>query len=89
VAGVEGEHVARLWFVGANPWLGEVSPIEAIRDMRQGGHGRGCRYDRGQVLRLTQVCSAKGLGLCGRAGPRVKNREIHGKLKMPGRLLFS
>lgn len=34
VTGVEGEHVARLWFVGANPWLGEVSPIEAIKDMR-------------------------------------------------------
>ncbi|MET4096060.1 hypothetical protein [Arthrobacter sp. UYCu712] len=34
VAGVEGEHVAGLWFVGANPWLGEVSPIEATRDMR-------------------------------------------------------
>lgn len=34
VASVQGEHVARLWFVGANPWLGEVSPIEAIPDMR-------------------------------------------------------
>lgn len=34
VSGVEGEHVARLWFVGANPWLGEVSPIEAVRGMR-------------------------------------------------------
>ncbi|MCG2623015.1 hypothetical protein LVY72_14020 [Arthrobacter sp. I2-34] len=30
VSSVEGEHVARLWFVGANPWLGEISPIEAI-----------------------------------------------------------
>ncbi|MFS0717334.1 hypothetical protein ABC337_12760 [Arthrobacter sp. 1P04PC] len=29
----EGEHVARLWFIGANPWLGEVSPIEAIATM--------------------------------------------------------
>lgn len=29
----EGEHVARLWFIGANPWLGEVSPIEAIASM--------------------------------------------------------
>lgn len=29
----EGEHVARLWFIGANPWLDEVSPIEAIADM--------------------------------------------------------
>lgn len=26
----EGEHVARLWFIGANPWLDEISPIEAI-----------------------------------------------------------
>lgn len=34
VSRVEGEHVARLWFVGANPWLGEVSPIEAIKEMR-------------------------------------------------------
>ena len=33
-ASVEGEHVARLWFVGANPWLDEISPIEAIKDMR-------------------------------------------------------
>jgi hypothetical protein len=30
VAGVEGEHMARMWFVGANPWLGEISPIQAI-----------------------------------------------------------
>ena len=29
----EGEHVARLWFIGANPWLDEVSPIEAIANM--------------------------------------------------------
>ena len=29
----EGEHVARLWFIGANPWLGEISPIEAIANM--------------------------------------------------------
>jgi hypothetical protein len=34
VSSVEGEHVARLWFVGANPWLDEVSPIEAIKGMR-------------------------------------------------------
>ena len=34
VSSVEGEHVARLWFIGANPWLGEVSPIEAVRDLR-------------------------------------------------------
>lgn len=34
VSSVEGEHVAHLWFVGANPWLDEVSPIEAITAMR-------------------------------------------------------
>lgn len=30
----EGDDVARLWFVGANPWLGEISPIEAISQDR-------------------------------------------------------
>lgn len=30
VSEIEGEHVARLWFIGANPWLDEISPIEAI-----------------------------------------------------------
>ncbi|KHL04490.1 hypothetical protein [Sinomonas humi] len=34
VADVEGDHVARLWFVGANPYLGEVSPVEAISQNR-------------------------------------------------------
>lgn len=34
VSSVEGGHVARLWFISANPWLDEISPIEAIRDMR-------------------------------------------------------
>lgn len=34
VSEIEGEHVARLWFIGANPWLDEVSPIEAIFEMR-------------------------------------------------------
>ena len=34
VSSVEGEHVARLWFIGANPWLGEISPIEAISQDR-------------------------------------------------------
>jgi hypothetical protein len=34
VSSAEGEHVARLWFVGANPWLDEVSPVEAIKAMR-------------------------------------------------------
>lgn len=30
VADVDGEQVARQWFLGANPWLGEISPVEAI-----------------------------------------------------------
>lgn len=34
VAESEGEHVARLWFISANPWLGEISPIEAISQDR-------------------------------------------------------
>lgn len=34
VSDTEGEHVARLWFIGANPWLGEDSPIDAIREDR-------------------------------------------------------
>ncbi|WP_245933265.1 hypothetical protein [Arthrobacter livingstonensis] len=29
----EGEHVGRLWFIGANPWLDESSPIEAISNL--------------------------------------------------------
>ncbi|MBE1514914.1 hypothetical protein [Nesterenkonia halotolerans] len=31
----EGEHTARLWFIGAHPWLGDISPIEAISHMRE------------------------------------------------------
>lgn len=34
VSEAEGEHVARLWFIGANPWLDHDSPIDAIRDDR-------------------------------------------------------
>lgn len=34
VSGSEGDHVARLWFIGANPWLDEDSPIDAIREDR-------------------------------------------------------
>lgn len=34
VAEAEGEHVARMWFIGANPWLGNDSPIDAIREDR-------------------------------------------------------
>ena len=33
VSANEGEHVARLWFIGANPWLDEISPIEAISNL--------------------------------------------------------
>jgi hypothetical protein len=40
VSSAEGEHVARLWFVGANPWLDEVSPVEAIKAMRPGRSSR-------------------------------------------------
>ncbi|SDI93935.1 hypothetical protein SAMN04488693_13611 [Arthrobacter subterraneus] len=32
VSEAEGEHVARMWFIGANPWLDHDSPIDAIRD---------------------------------------------------------
>ena len=34
VSSVEGEHVARLWFMGVNPWLDGASPVEAIKEMR-------------------------------------------------------
>lgn len=30
----EGPDVARLWFLGANPWLGDDSPVTAIREGR-------------------------------------------------------
>lgn len=33
VSANEGEHVARNWFIGANPWLDEISPIEAIGNL--------------------------------------------------------
>lgn len=29
-----GEHVARLWFIGSNPWHDEDSPVEAIMEDR-------------------------------------------------------
>ncbi len=32
VSEAEGEHVARMWFIGANPWLDHDSPIDTIRD---------------------------------------------------------
>lgn len=34
VASVEGEGVARVWFIGANPWLNYDTPVLAIRDGR-------------------------------------------------------
>ncbi|RLP68540.1 hypothetical protein D9V29_13700 [Mycetocola manganoxydans] len=34
VAEAEGEHVARVWFIGANPWLGYDTPVTAIREDR-------------------------------------------------------
>lgn len=34
IANVEGEHVARLWFIGSNPWLKDDSPVDAIREDR-------------------------------------------------------
>lgn len=30
----EGEHVARAWFIGANPWLEYDTPVTAIRENR-------------------------------------------------------
>lgn len=32
----ESEHVARAWLIGGNPYLGEVTPITAIREDRGG-----------------------------------------------------
>lgn len=32
VADAEGEHVARVWFIGANPWLEYDTPVNAIRE---------------------------------------------------------
>ena len=32
VSGAEGESVARTWFIGANPRLGEESPIACLRE---------------------------------------------------------
>lgn len=34
VVEAEGEHVARVWFIGANPWLGYDTPVNAIREGR-------------------------------------------------------
>lgn len=32
VTDAEGEHVARVWFIGANPWLDYDTPVNAIRE---------------------------------------------------------
>ncbi|CAH0174548.1 hypothetical protein SRABI76_01367 [Microbacterium oxydans] len=34
VSDAEGPDVARLWFVGANPWMGDSTAITAIREGR-------------------------------------------------------
>lgn len=34
VVEAEGEHVARVWFIGANPWLDYDTPVNAIREGR-------------------------------------------------------
>lgn len=34
VSDVEGEHTARVWFIGANPWLEYDTPVNAIREGR-------------------------------------------------------
>jgi len=32
VSNAEGDHVARAWFIGANPWLEYDTPVNAIRN---------------------------------------------------------
>ena len=34
VAPAEGEDVARRWFIGSNPWLGQDTPVDAISEGR-------------------------------------------------------
>lgn len=34
ISNAEGEHVARVWFIGANPWLDHETPVMAIREGR-------------------------------------------------------
>jgi hypothetical protein len=43
ISASDGDHVARQWFVGSNPWLGEDSPITAIREDRHGAVTRAVR----------------------------------------------
>lgn len=40
LAEAEGEHVARAWFIGANPWLEYDTPVTAIREDRFKDAGR-------------------------------------------------
>lgn len=34
LAAADGDHVARQWFIGGNPLLGEATPVTAIREDR-------------------------------------------------------
>lgn len=34
ISEAEDQHVARAWFIGANPMLGEDTPVQAIREGR-------------------------------------------------------
>lgn len=34
ITDAEGEHVARMWFIGSNPWLGSETPVDGIREDR-------------------------------------------------------
>lgn len=40
VTEAEGDHVARVWFIGANPWLDYDTPVNAIREdrLKEVGH---------------------------------------------------
>lgn len=55
LAAVEGEEVARLWFLGANPWLGEVSPVEAIAQGRALKSSRRAGEERRAVRKCIQL----------------------------------
>ena len=43
ISDAEGEHVARMWFIGSNPLLDDDSPIDAIREDRFQQAGRAAR----------------------------------------------
>lgn len=34
ISHAEGADLARLWFIGGNPWLGDETPVTAIREGR-------------------------------------------------------